>query len=213
MVREVLGHIVKDGVRAGDVIYRIRALMKKAPPRIARVDVNEAVLDVITLTRSELVRHGVSLETEFATGLPLIEGDRIQLQQVILNLILNAVEAMSGIAEGAREMRISTGKETSNGVLVSVRDLGPGLDPQNVGRLFEPFYTTKPDGLGMGLAICRSIIEAHVGWLGATANEPRGAVFQFALPSDGIISNVRSSIAIAGDQLPDETGISRQAQS
>jgi PAS domain S-box-containing protein len=212
-VRQVLGHIVKDGMRAGDVIYRIRALMKKAPPRMALVDVNEAVLDVITLTRSELVRHGVSLETEFATGLPLIEGDRIQLQQVILNLILNAVEAMSGIAEGAREMRISTGRETSNGVLVSVRDLGPGLDPQNVDRLFEAFYTTKPDGLGMGLAISRSIIEAHGGWLGATANEPRGAVFQFSLPSDGISSNVRSSIAIAGDQPPDETGISRQAQS
>jgi PAS domain S-box-containing protein len=210
-VRQVLGHIVKDGMRAGNVIYRIRALMKKAPPRMALVDINEAVLDVITLTRSELVRHGVSLETEFATGLPLIEGDRIQLQQVILNLILNAVEAMSGIAEGAREMRIGTGRETPNGVLVSVRDLGPGLDPQNVDRLFEAFYTTKPDGLGMGLAISRSIIEAHGGWLGATANEPRGAVFQFALPSDGISSNVRS--AIAGDQPPDETGISRQAQS
>jgi PAS domain S-box-containing protein len=181
-VRGSLGHIVKDGMRAADVIYRIRALIKKAPPRMARVDVNEAVLDVITLTRSELLRHGVSLETQLATGLPLIEGDRIQLQQVILNLILNATEAMSGIDEGAREMRISTEREASNGVLVSVRDLGLGLDPQSVDHLFEAFYTTKPDGLGMGLAICRSIIKAHGGRLWAKANEPRGAVVQFTLP-------------------------------
>jgi C4-dicarboxylate-specific signal transduction histidine kinase len=181
-VREVLGQIVKDGMRAGDVIYRIRALIKKAPPRMARVDVNEAVLDVIVLARSELLRHGVSPRTELATGLPLIDGDCIQLQQVILNLILNAAEAMRGIDEGAREMRISTAKAASNGVLVTVRDSGPGLDPRNVDRLFEAFYTTKPDGLGMGLAICRSIIEAHGGQLWATANEPRGAVFQFTLP-------------------------------
>jgi PAS domain S-box-containing protein len=200
-VREVLGQIVKDGMRAGDVIYRIRALVKKAPPRMARVDVNEAVLDVITLTRSELQRHGVSLETQLAAGLPLIEGDRIQLQQVILNLILNAIEAMGGIDEGARAMRINTGRETSNHVLFSVRDLGPGLDPQNVNRLFEAFYTTKPEGLGMGLTICRSIIEAHGGRLWATANEPRGAVFQFTLPLErtGIISDVRGSVVIAGN--------------
>jgi PAS domain S-box-containing protein len=181
-VREVLGQIVKDGMRAGDVIHRIRALTNKTPSRMARVDVNEAVLDVIALTRSELLRHGVSPETQLATGLPLIEGDRIQLQQVILNLILNAIEAMNGVDEGAREIRISTGREASNGVLVSVRDLGRGLEPHSVNRLFEAFYTTKPDGLGMGLAICRSIIEAHGGRLWATANELRGAVFQFTLP-------------------------------
>ena len=181
-VREILSSIVKDGKRVGDVVHRIRALTKKAPPRMARFDINEAVFDVIALTRSELLRHGVSLQTQLATGLPLIEGDRIQLQQVILNLILNAVEAMSGIDNGAREVRISTGKETSNAVLVTVRDFGPGLDPQSVDRLFEAFYTTKPDGLGMGLPICRSIIQAHGGRLWATANEPRGAVFQFTLP-------------------------------
>jgi PAS domain S-box-containing protein len=181
-VREILGQIVRDGMRAGDVIYRIRALIRKAPSRKAWVDVNEAVLDVITLTRSELLRHGVSLETQLAPGLPLIEGDRIQLQQVILNLILNAVEAMGGVDEGTREMRIGTGREASNGVFVWVRDFGPGLDSQSVDRLFEAFYTTKPDGLGMGLAICRSIIEAHGGRIWATANESRGAVFQFTLP-------------------------------
>jgi signal transduction histidine kinase len=163
-------------------MHRIRALARKEPLRMARFDVNEAVLDVIALTRNELVRHDVSLQTQLATGLPLIEGDRIQLQQVILNLILNAVEAMSGIDDGVREVRISTGREASNAVLVTVWDFGPGLDPQNVDHLFKAFYTTKPAGLGMGLAICRSIIQAHGGRLWATANEPRGAVFQFTLP-------------------------------
>jgi PAS domain S-box-containing protein len=181
-VRATLDYIARDAQRAGDVMHRIRALARKAPLRMARFDVNEVVLDVIALTRNELVRHGVSLQTRLATGLPLIEGDRIQLQQVILNLILNAVEAMSGIDHGAREVRISTGKEASNAVLVTVWDFGPGLDPQNVDQLFKAFYTTKPAGLGMGLAICRSIIQAHGGRLWATANEPRGAVFQFTLP-------------------------------
>jgi PAS domain S-box-containing protein len=194
-VREVLGHVVKDGMRAGDVIYGIRALMKRAPPRMAQVDVNEAALDVIALTRSELLRHGILLETHLATGLPLIEGDRVQLQQVILNLILNAVEAMSGIDEGARAMQISTGREPSNGVLLSVRDFGPGLDPQNADRLFEAFYSTKPDGLGMGLAICSSIVTAHGGQLWATANEPRGAVFQFTLPVVGRGGEVKTEAA------------------
>jgi PAS domain S-box-containing protein len=183
-VRATLGYIVQDAQRAGDIMHRIRALAKKAPLTMARFDVNGAVLDVIALTRSELVRHGVSLQTELGTGLPLIEGDRIQLQQVILNLILNAVEAMSGIDNGAREVRISTGKEASDAVLVTVQDFGPGLDPQSVDSLFKAFYTTKPGGLGMGLAICRSIIQSHGGRLWATANEPRGAIFQFTLPLD-----------------------------
>jgi signal transduction histidine kinase len=128
-----------------------------------------------------LLKHNVSLQTELAADLPLIEGDRIQLQQVILNLILNAVEAMSDVDEGARELQISTGREASNSVRVTVRDFGPGLDPQSADHLFEAFYTTKPDGLGMGLPICRSIIEAHGGRLWVTANDPRGAVFQFTL--------------------------------
>jgi PAS domain S-box-containing protein len=180
--RDILGNIVKDGMRASDIIHRIRAIIKKAPTCMAQVDINDAVLDVITLTRSELQRQGVSLQTELTTGLPPIEGDRIQLQQVILNLILNSAEAMSGIERPAREARISTAREASSGVLVTVRDFGPGLDPQSLDHLFEAFYTTKPDGLGMGLPICRSIIEAHGGRLWATANEPRGAVFQFTLP-------------------------------
>jgi C4-dicarboxylate-specific signal transduction histidine kinase len=181
-VRQTLGRIVENGTRAGNVIGRIRALIKKAPPRKGRFDFNEAVLDVVALSRSEVLRHGVSLQTQLAEGLPLIEGDRIQLQQVVLNLIMNAVEAMSGIADGARELQISTETEAAGGVLVTVRDSGPGLEPASVDRVFEAFYTTKPDGMGMGLAICRSIIEAHGGRLWAAANEPRGAVFQFTLP-------------------------------
>ncbi|HJY51886.1 MAG TPA: ATP-binding protein [Stellaceae bacterium] len=181
-VRQALGRIIKNGGRAGDVIGRIRALIKKAPPRKDRFDLNEAILDVISLTRSEVLKHGVSLQTQLLTGLPAVDGDRIQLQQVILNLILNAVEAMSDIDEGARELRISTETDAAGGVLVAVRDTGPGLDPTSVDRLFEAFYTTKPGGMGMGLSICRSIIEAHGGRLWACANEPWGAVFQFTLP-------------------------------
>jgi len=183
-VRQALSRIVENGTRAGDVISRIRSLIKKAPPRKIGFDLNEAVLEVIALTRSEMLRHGVSLQTQLAEGLLLIEADRIQLQQVVLNLIMNAVEAMSGIDEGTRELVISAGKDASSGVLVTVGDSGPGLDPLSVDRLFEAFFTTKPDGMGMGLAICRSIIEAHGGRLWATANEPRGAVFQFTIPAD-----------------------------
>jgi signal transduction histidine kinase len=140
------------------------------------------VLEVIALTRSEVVKNGVSVRTQLAEGLPLIQADRVQLQQVILNLIINAVEAMSGIGEGPRELLISTGRSASNGILVSLRDSGPGLDPKNVDRLFEAFYTTKAEGMGIGLSICHSIIEAHGGRMWASANEPRGAVFQFTLP-------------------------------
>ena len=148
------------------------------------MDINEAILEVIEVTRSELLRNGISLQIELAKGLPLIRGDRIELQQVILNLIMNAVEAMSetsnGSREASRDLLISTAEDKS-GVLVAVQDSGPGLSPENLERLFDPFYTTKPGGMGMGLSICRSIIEAHEGRLWASANEPRGAVFQFTL--------------------------------
>jgi signal transduction histidine kinase len=182
-VRESLDHIVADGKRAGDIVHRIRALIKKAPPLKSRFDLNEAVLDVVAMVRSEALRHGISLQTQLAEGLPRIEGERIQLQQVILNLILNAVEAMTSLADRARELQISTKTDAAGGVLVAVRDSGPGLDATSTDRVFEAFYTTKPDGIGMGLAICRSIIAAHGGRIWATANEPRGAVFQFSLAS------------------------------
>jgi len=144
--------------------------------------INEAILEVIALTRGEVVKNGVSVQTQLAEGLPLIQGDRVQLQQVILNLIINAVEAMSGASEGSRELLISTGISESDGVLVLVRDSGPGLAPAGLERIFEAFYTTKPGGLGMGLSVSRSIIEAHGGRLWANPNVPHGAVFQFTVP-------------------------------
>jgi PAS domain S-box-containing protein len=180
--RHALAQIVKEGIRAGDVIGRIRDLIRKAPPRKDRVEINEAVREVIELTRGEAVKNSVSVQTKLANGLPLIHGDRVQLEQVLLNLIINAVEAMSGVSEGARELLVSTGKAQAGDVLVAVRDSGPGLAPATLERLFEPFYTTKSSGLGLGLPICRSIIEAHGGRLWASANVPRGAIFQFTVP-------------------------------
>jgi PAS domain S-box-containing protein len=182
-VRLALDAIAKDANRAGDVIGRIRDLVKKAPPRKERVDINEAIREVIEVTRGEAVKNGASVETALGEGLPLIEGDRVQLQQVVLNLIVNAVQAMGTVAEGPRELFITTARAEPDGVLVAVKDSGPGLAPASLERLFDPFYTTKPEGLGMGLSICRSIIEAHGGRLWVTANLPQGAIFHFTMPS------------------------------
>jgi signal transduction histidine kinase len=157
-------------------------LSKNATPERS-VEINAAIREVIELANAEAVKSGVSIQTELADGLPLIQGDRVQLQQVILNLIKNAVEAMSGTGDGARELLISSGKSDSGGVLVGVHDSGPGLPPPILDRLFEPFYTTKPSGLGLGLSICRSIIEVHGGRLWARANVRRGATFEFTLPA------------------------------
>ena len=181
-VGRILGQIRDDGKRAGDVIGWIRALIKKAPPRKESLEINEAILEVIALTHGQAAQNGVSVRTQLAEGLPLFQADRVQLQQVILNLILNAVEAMSGASEETRELLISTAADASNGVLVSLRDSGPGLDPATLEHLFDAFYTTKSSGLGMGLSICRSIIETHGGRIWAGANEPRGAAFHFTLP-------------------------------
>jgi len=181
-VRQSLGQIVDNSKRAGDVIGRIRALIKKAPPQKEALEINEAILEVIALTRGEVVQNGIAVRTQLADGLPRIQADRVQLQQVILNLIVNAVQAMSGASDGTRELLIATSADASNGILVSLRDSGPGLDPASLERLFDAFYTTKSSGLGMGLSICRSIIEAHGGRIWASANEPRGAVFHLSLP-------------------------------
>jgi PAS domain S-box-containing protein len=183
-VRQALDRIVKAGRRAGDVINQMRALVRKSPPRKDQLEINEVIREVIALARSEVQKTGTWLQTQLADGLPLVQGDRIQLQQVMLNLILNAVEAMSGSDQGARELLISTEENEANGVRVAVRDWGPGLKSDSLDRLFDAFYTTKPDGMGMGLSICRSIIEAHGGRLWATANVPRGASFQFTLPPE-----------------------------
>jgi PAS domain S-box-containing protein len=182
--RQALRRIVENGNRAGEVIGRIRALITKAPPRKDDVAINDAILEVVALTRGEAVKNGVSVRTQLAEGLPIIEGDGVQLQQVILNLIVNAIEAMSGTSEAPRDLLISAEKADPDGVLVAVRDSGPGLAPETLERLFDAFYTTKASGMGMGLSICRSIIEAHGGRLWASANLPRGAVFQFTVPAD-----------------------------
>ncbi|MFZ2075530.1 MAG: ATP-binding protein, partial [Xanthobacteraceae bacterium] len=183
-VREALSCIVDDADRASDVVDRIGSLIKKAPARKEVVDLNAAILEVTALTRGEAVKTGVTVGTELAGELPRIQCDRVQLQQVMLNLIVNAIQSMSGVEDGNRELQISTVSIEPEGVCVAVRDTGHGLRSESLPRLFEPFYTTKPDGMGMGLSICRSIIEAHGGRLWATGCEPRGALFQFTIPAD-----------------------------
>src|SRR5258706_7826470 len=181
--REELACIVNETGRASDVVDRIGSHIKKAPPRKEVVDLNAAILEVTALTRSEAVRTGVTVGTQLAGALPRIQCDRVQLQQVTLNLIVNAIQSMSGVEDGNRELHISTVSIEPEGVCVAVRDTGHGLRPESLPRLFEPFYTTKPDGMGMGLSICRSIIEAHGGRLWATRCEPQGALFQFTIPA------------------------------
>jgi signal transduction histidine kinase len=181
--RQALTRIVKDGNRSAEVIDRIRALIKRAPPRRDSLEMNGAIREVIELTRGEALRNGVSVQVELANGLPLVQGDRVELQQVLLNLVANAVEAMTVTSEETRRLLINSGKADTGGVCVSVVDSGPGLAPGAIDRLFEAFYTTKPAGLGLGLCICRSIIEAHGGQLWASANVARGATFQFTVPA------------------------------
>jgi PAS domain S-box-containing protein len=181
--RQALGRIVRDGNRAGEVIDRIRALVKKVPPRRELLDLDEAIHEVIALTQTDMQRNGVRLQTRLAGDLPLVPADRVQLQQVIMNLIINAIEAMAAASDGRCELTIVSGRDDTSGVSVEVQDTGPGLDPEELDRLFQSFYTTKPDGIGMGLAISRSIAEAHGGRLSAAPNHPHGAVFRFTLPT------------------------------
>jgi signal transduction histidine kinase len=181
-VDDALSLVVREGNRAGEVVGRIRALIKKAPARKDAVAINDAILEVIALTRTEAANNSVSVRTQLAEGLPRIQGDRVQLQQVLLNLIINAIEAMRDVGEEERELLISSRSEP-DGVSVEVRDSGPGFAPAALERVFEAFYTTKPGGLGLGLSICRSIIEAHDGRLWASANVPRGAIFGFIAPA------------------------------
>jgi signal transduction histidine kinase len=161
---------------------RIRTLMKKVPPRKNVVELNEAILEVLALTRGEVVKNSVVVQTQLDGGLPLIQGDRVQLQQVTLNLIMNAVEAMKGVSDASRELLVTTGKHGSDEIFVAVQDSGPGLNQESFDRLFDAFYTTKPGGLGMGLSICRSIVEAHGGRVWASRNAGVGATVQFTLP-------------------------------
>jgi C4-dicarboxylate-specific signal transduction histidine kinase len=173
---------VGDTDRAGDIVGCIRDHIKKAPPRKEHFDLNEAIDEVIVLGRSAIIKNRVWVQTRLYEGLVPIHGDRVQLQQVVLNLLLNAVEAMGSVEQAPRELLIST-KQDHTGVVVAVHDSGPGLDPSHLERVFDAFYTTKSSGMGMGLSICRSIIDAHGGRLWAEANEPRGVIFQFTLPA------------------------------
>jgi two-component system, LuxR family, sensor kinase FixL len=180
--RRAVERIIKDGYRASEVISRIRTLVKKAPPRNDLVDLNEVIREVLALAQSEAQRIHVFLKRDLASDLPPVLGDRVQLQQVILNLIINGLEALAKVDEGARELTVSSGKHEPDKVIVAVRDSGEGVADADLERVFDAFFTSKPAGMGMGLAICRTIIESHGGRLWATPNLPQGAVFQFALP-------------------------------
>ena len=181
--RQALACIINEGKRAGQIIDRIRDLVKKTPPRKDRFEISGAIQQMIELTRGEAVKNRVSVRLQAAKDLPLIAGDRVQLQQVILNLIINAIQAMSETRGVVRHLLIRTEKAEAGGVLVVVRDTGPGFAPRTAEHVFAPFHTTKPSGLGLGLSICRSIVEAHGGRLWASANEPCGAIFQFTVPA------------------------------
>ena len=182
-VKYSLEEAIKSAVRGSDIINSLMDLTKKQALRKASVDINEAVQEVTVLIQGEAVKHGVSLRAQLAPRLAHIQGDRLQIQQVVLNLAVNAIQAMSVNDSRRRELQIISESIGSEGVCVGVRDTGPGLSAESIPHLFEPFYTTKPGGIGIGLAICQSIIEAHGGRLWATACEPHGALFQFTIPA------------------------------
>jgi PAS domain S-box-containing protein len=182
--REATRRIVRDGQRAGDVITRLRSLFRRDGSANERLDMNEVIQEVIAITRGEVLKGGAIVRTRLATDLPLLSGDRVQLQQLILNLIMNAVEAMSGVEDGAREIVISTERNEGGEVLVSVQDTGVGLDAGGRESIFDAFYTTKTMGMGMGLAISRTIVERHGGRVWATSNEGTGSTFSFVVPAN-----------------------------
>jgi len=194
--RSAIHRIVRDATRASDVIARIRALVKKDKSVARRLDVNDLLREIVELTQSEVARRGASLQANLGANLPAVTGDRVQLQQVLLNLIINAVDAMSALTDRPRVVRIGAHEAESKSILIAVEDSGVGLNPEQAARLFDAFYTTKAAGLGMGLSISRSIVEAHGGKLWATPNEGPGATFQFTLPiEEG--SGLSSSLGVA----------------
>ena len=184
--RAAVERIVRDSNRASEVIQRIRALAKKAEPQMVALDINDVIREAISLEQREMLSQRVSLRTELASALPPVLGDRVQLQQVVINLVMNAVEAMAPVTDRPRDMLIRSHQDDANEVLVAVRDSGMGIDSENTERLFNAFFTTKPSGMGMGLSISRSIIVAHGGRLWASPNADHGATFQFTLPRSGL---------------------------
>jgi len=181
--RQAVERIIKDSYRASAVISRIRTLVKKTPPRNDLVDLNEVIVEVFALAQYEARRNRVALKQQLKQDLPHVHGDRVQLQQVILNLIINGLEAIAKSKNGTRELSVMSDQDEDK-VRIAVSDSGEGLDSANLERVFDAFFTTKPDGMGMGLAISRTIIESHGGRLWATSNSPHGAVFQFTLPTN-----------------------------
>jgi C4-dicarboxylate-specific signal transduction histidine kinase len=181
-VRQALGRISKVGNRCVDLLGHIRALVKKSPPRQNEFELNEAILEVIALTHDEILKSGVCVEAGLADILR-VYGDRVQVQQVVLNLLINAIEAMSRMQERPRQLRITTFENGAGEIVVMIQDSSPGIDPAYVQRLFEPYHSTKPAGLGIGLSICRSIIEAHEGRIWVAGSELGGAAFAFSLPA------------------------------
>jgi C4-dicarboxylate-specific signal transduction histidine kinase len=194
-VRHALGRVLQLGNRIAEIVDRTRALVQRVAPRKDAFEINEAIQETISLNQEAFVQNNVTVHTRFAQGLPPVRADRVQLQQVILNLITNAVEAMSDLSEGIRELCVRTARTNNGDLLVAVQDSGPGLDTQNLDRVFDAFYTTKPRGLGIGLSICRSIIEAHKGRLWASHTKPHGATFQFTLPRVSLHVDVGRSVA------------------
>ena len=180
--REAVVRIVSEGKRAAEVIQRIRSLLKKSAPEKSRLDMNEVIREVLVLTNHQILKKRVSVRTEMTVGLPAISGDRVQLQQVFLNLVMNALEATAAAVENSREIVVTSEEIEPNEVMVAIRDSGVGIDPDKVDKLFQPFFTTKPDGMGMGLSISRSIIEAHGGRLWADRNNGPGSTFKFSVP-------------------------------
>jgi PAS domain S-box-containing protein len=182
-LREIVEQMISDGFRASEIIRRIRALLKKSDPEKSLLNINETIQDVIALTITELNRNEIRLQIELASGLPPVLGDRVQLQQVILNLILNGKDAMNAEGWQPRELLLTTERVKPEGVMVAVRDTGAGIDPRYCDRIFDPFFTTKSEGMGLGLSISRTIIESHGGRLWATPNEGKGATIRFTLPA------------------------------
>jgi C4-dicarboxylate-specific signal transduction histidine kinase len=194
-VREILADIVTEDKRASQIIRGLRSLLKRDPegPSASEVnEMNEVVLEVLKLMRSDFLNHGVTVHTELASGLPVVRGDRVQLQQVLINLLMNACDAMAQVPPADRQVRLSTGIDVGGGVYLSVADRGPGIPPDKLESIFEPFYTNKPSGMGLGLAVCRTIVAAHSGRLWATNSGEGGATFHLTLPGKRLAPAERS---------------------